>query len=182
MGRLQKRNPPSGSFHSLTPTQLKAGAEQTPNSHPQQYFTAVLKSIFPLSCNQGHWCSGPALARDPNAEANKPQTLQSQPRNWVLFQLSHSGPEAHKPQRLQILPRVKKPALASTFCGMASEERIFLALPFFFCTASLEVNLLVPMSILHCTPIKEKKLLCKSSHVPLLSKAAGSGRKTKIYR
>lgn len=130
-GQVTEEKPPLRKL-SLTPTQLKAGAEQTPNSHPQQYFTAVLKSIFPLSCNQGHWCSGPALARDPNAEANKPQTLQSQPRNWVLFQLSHSGPEAHKPQRLQILPRVKKPALASTFCGMASEERIFLALPFFF--------------------------------------------------
>lgn len=127
--------------HQLTPTQLKAGAEQTPNCHKSTLSSASLKSIFPLACNQGHWCSGPALARDPNAEANNPQTLQSQPRNWVLFQLSHSRQNAHKPQRLQMLPRVKKisPHIKILWYGKSNSfsehkadgERIFLA-SFFF--------------------------------------------------
>lgn len=179
--------------HQLTPTQLKAGAEQTPNCHKSTLSSAILKSIFPLACNQGHWCSGPALARDPNAEANNPQTLQSQPRNWVLFQLSHSGQNAHKPQRLQMLPRVKKnqPShqnfvvwqVKLLFRAQSRWREDFLRIFFFLHSLLRGCEFAGAHQHLALHPCYSRNCCASpADHVPLLSKGSGSGRKYKTSR
>lgn len=94
--------------------------------------------------------------------ANNPQTLQTQPRKSVLFQLSHSGWEAHnlreafspsQDQKNQTRPQhfvawQVKPLFQAQSRGKRcfSLQCLFSAQPSRWC-------LLVPISILHCTTV-----------------------------
>lgn len=152
--------------HQLTPTQLKAGAEQTPNCHKSTLSSVLLQSSKAYSLLHVTKATGVQGQPWPGIPMQKPTIPKPCRVSQEIGFYSSSATQGKTLTNLRgfkCFPGLKKSALTSKFCGMASQtpfqstkqmERGFYWHLFFFCTASLEVvNLLVPISILHCTPV-----------------------------
>lgn len=194
-GPGHRRETPSRK-HQLTPTQLKAGAEQTPNCHKSTLSSVLLQSSKAYSLLHVTKATGVQGQPWPGIPMQKPTIPKPCRVSQEIGFYSSSATQGKTLTNLRgfkCFPGLKKSALTSKFCGMASQtpfqstkqmERGFYWHLFFFLHSLLRgCEFAGAHQHLALHPCYRRNCCASpADHVPLLSKGSGSGRKYKTSR